>query len=141
MYHISEHSFDFIPKSNILLRNIETTSLSLGTLQIEVSISSKRLLYVWGYHPLAKWTRAKLASVTFVDGEVFFLTTDQLEKGVSLDVDAGINWKTVYDVASGWIMISELDWTSGDWVRIADDCVLGLREEKLGSVYIHPEWY
>jgi hypothetical protein len=59
-YRRSEHSFgfqvadpaEFVDRAG----GVETTSVSIGTLQIEVGIGSGAALFVWGLHTNDKWT-------------------------------------------------------------------------------------
>src|SRR5438067_1407980 len=58
-YSKREYSFRFVPASpDQLTERVGergVTSLSVGTLQIEVGIEHKRALYVWGLHPYTRW--------------------------------------------------------------------------------------
>lgn len=144
IYRRNEYSFDFIPASPDFIRKLigdkGSTSLSIDTLQIEVSIQQNRLLYVWGYYPWFKWKKKDLPEMNYSDGEVF-LSEQELVMGVSIDIDASKNWFTLYDEETGRIVVTYTEnFADANMIRITNDTLLGLKKNMLQCLCIHPQF-
>ncbi len=63
MYVRDEYGFDFRPSRPEQMPEFTQaacTSLLVGTLQIEVGVTTSRALFVWGYHPFSQWQNARV---------------------------------------------------------------------------------
>ena len=115
-----------------------TTSLSIGTLQIEIGIEKRNLLYVWGYHPFFNWKTTSIPEPEAFLGSVTLLPEHKLESGVSLAVDEGQKWRTFHDTNSGHIVITKHEnFLAGKLIKIADGCIIELKENSLSSLVLH----
>jgi hypothetical protein len=144
IYRRSEYSFDFLPHNHDELKEqvgaMGTTSLSIGTLQIEIGIEKRNLLYVWGYHPYFNWETASIPEPEALLGDVTLSSEHKLESGVSLAVDAGQKWQTFHDANSGLIVITRReDFLAGTCIEIANCCIVELKKNSLSSLVLHVE--
>ena len=87
IYRAYEYSFDFeVEAHSELARRAGsegTTSLLMGTLQIEIGIETGTLLFVWGLHSHTKWLRDQLPSFSPRPGSVKVLFDEEPIVGVS----------------------------------------------------------
>jgi hypothetical protein len=139
----SEQSFDFesMSRSGVRRRmgDLGTTSVLVGTLQIEIGIETGTLLYVWGYHPETAWKQARLSTPTAQPGMVSISFEEPPERGVSIGLVEVNEWPTAYDHATGWICIG--DPTPGrdaEWVEFATNTVVVLAEGELRALWLKP---
>ena len=144
IYRRGEYSFDFLPKNhdelNELVGTMGTTSLSIDTLQIEIGIENRNLLYIWGYHPYFNWKTASIPDIKAILGSVVLSSNQKLESGVSLTVDKSQKWQTFHDANSGWIVITRHeDFLTGTCIKIADGCFVELKGNLLFSLVLHVE--
>jgi hypothetical protein len=140
----SEHSFRFdIGEPQVLLDrsgDSGATSLSVGTLQIEVGVASGVVLYVWGLHPRFRWQQQPVGSPHPRTGTVRISNPSALQGGVSLEIAALGAWPTTYDRDSGWVQVGGEagDSEGDDQVLIASGIVLGLHLGCLRSIWLQP---
>ncbi|MCL4872324.1 MAG: hypothetical protein KJ063_25465 [Anaerolineae bacterium] len=144
IYRRNEYSFDFLPDNHDELKELigamGTTSLSIGTLQIEISIENRKLLYVWGYHPYFNWKTASILEPEAFLGSVTLSPKHKLEPGVSLAVAEDEKWQTFHDANSGCIVVTRYeDFLTGTCIKIADDCTIELKGNSLFSLVLHVE--
>src|ERR1700751_5239896 len=88
----SEYSFRCQPNEDELGKRLGTegsTSIAVGTLQIQVDVSSRQLLFIWGYHPNLAWQPAELAIPAAEPGRLEIPEGVRLESGVAYPL-AGI---------------------------------------------------
>lgn len=143
VYRESEYSLDFEPDQGFISHDIAgqqgTTSIMIDTLQIEVALETRRLLYVWGYFPAVRWERATVLPISAAQGCVRIRTGAQLIIGVTLALGAAEDWRREYDATSGWLSIHCATPTEHDRaVEFATGCVAVLREERLIALWLHP---
>src|SRR6266852_6308933 len=139
VYRAYEYSFDFIPADpkEVIRRAGEpgTTSLVIGTLQLEVGIATGALLYAWGYHPHTSWRQDRLPRVSSQEGCVTVLFDEEPVIGVSQGLAEVGEWQTTYDEGTGWICVSANEHDVAEsYVEFADNTIAGLTDEKLVSV-------
>lgn len=144
IYQKDEYSFDFIPNDQNVLRELAgtmgTTSLSIGTLQIEIGIEHKNLLYVWGYHPWFNWKTTLLPEIRFSLGCVTLSSDHKLTEGITLAIDEGQNWQTFRDSNLGYIIITRCeDFLKHSLIKIADGCMAELKGDSLLSLCLRVE--
>lgn len=135
----AEHSFLFLRAGN--LTGAITTNLLVGTLSIEVDIDNGRLLYVDGLSPRSRWIETKLPTPTAVDGSVELVDRASLESGVAVELASVGKWTTAVDSMSGWICCSEPD-RSDDLsnIQIATNTLIGIANEQIKSIWLHPSF-
>lgn len=146
IYRAYEYSFDYkvSSESELALRagNKGTTSLVVGTLQVEIGIETGAALFVWGLHShTTRWRRVHLPGVSSQKGCVKVLFDEAPVIGVSQVFAEVGEWQTTYDEDTGWISVSanEHD-VVGSHVEFADNTIAGLANEKLVSLWLRPFW-
>lgn len=144
LYSREEHSFRFEPDDRAeLVDRVDgqgVTSVVFDTLQLEVAIATKQALFVWGLHSYKKWSSASLGTPQASVGSVVVIPDENLILGVSVRDATAASISTVLDDASGWIRVSLGDLGGEELVRIASDVVLGIRDDFLSSIWMHPEF-
>lgn len=147
VYRAYEHSFDFKVESEpeLLRRAGEkgTTSVLVGTLQIEVGIETGNALFVWGLHSHnSQWKRDRLERVLSEKGCVRVSFDCEAIGGVSQALAGVGEWNTTYDVNNGWICISAReDDAAESYIEFAQDTIAGLANGKLVSIWLRPVWH
>jgi len=147
VYRAYEHSFDFKVKSSSDLTerigNKGTTSLLIGTLQIEVGIEVGAALFVWGLHShFSQWRRDHLSAVPAKRGGIRVLFDEEPTIGISQGLADVGEWHTAFDPNTGWICISSNQSDSAErYIEFAENTIAGVSNEKLVSVRLHPTWY
>jgi hypothetical protein len=144
LYLEGEYSFKFDARDRqeVLDRagNDGVTSLSVGTLQVEVGVETGIALFVWGFHPHLTWEDMRLAEPRSQPGQVRLSDPRVLARGVALQASPDGAWSTWRDPQTGWISVAPEPGASGaeSHVLIADGVVLGLRDGALSSVWLRP---
>ncbi|MFE7837206.1 hypothetical protein ACFU53_14535 [Streptomyces sp. NPDC057474] len=140
-YDDSEYGFSFSAQSaeslSERLGSEGVTSVLIGTLQLEVDIASRDVLFAWGYFPNVRGEVAELGTPRCSPGRVFISSDHSFQPGVSLAVP-GKGWRVSYDPSSGWVAIRRMDTGDADFVQIASGIVLGIDTGNLASVWLHP---
>ncbi|MEN6307984.1 MAG: hypothetical protein ABFD91_09540 [Anaerohalosphaeraceae bacterium] len=144
VYRQGDYSFDFIPfstdKFDTIVGEQSTTSLLINTLQIEISIQSKRLLYIWGYCPLFNYQEADIPEIKFEDGEITLLSDAALDIGVSMNISNGLKWSLYGDKKTGWSVVTYHDkWQNSKFIRIANGCIVGLIDMQISCLCLNPD--
>src|SRR5215210_3973240 len=146
VYREYEYSFDFkaAAQSELVRRSGGggTTSLLIGTLQIEIAIDTRVALFVWGLHSHSDhWVRTRLPRVSPRPGYLHVLFDQEPLPGICQSLTESSQLRTTYDPDSGWIRISLGDDETADvYVEFAEDTVAGLLNEKLISLWLRPAW-
>lgn len=140
-YDESEYGFSFSAQNGEALSerlgSEGVTSLLIGTLQLEVDIESREVLFAWGYFPNIRGSVSRLIPPRCKSGRVFISSEHSLEPGVSIEVP-GDKWRVEYDPSTGWIAIHLKNAADLDLVRIANGTVLGIENGDLASVWLNP---
>lgn len=140
-YDESEYGFSFSAQSGESLSerlgSEGVASVLIGTLQLEVDIESREVLFAWGYFPNVRGGVAELSVPRFIPGRVFISPDHPFEPGVSFEVP-GERWRVSYEPSSGWVAIRLNDATDAKFVQIASGTVLGIENGDLVSVWINP---
>ena len=142
----SDHAFGFQPGSPMVLReligNAGVTSLSIETLQIEVAVASRVVLFVWGLHPRARWQTGTLERPSARPGLLRLEDPVRLEagaSGVSIELESGVTWRTTYDPGTGWLRVAQAgDTKVGDRILIATGTVIDVLDGKINAVWLQP---
>lgn len=142
-YVAAEYSFAFeVASPADLHRRLGhggVTSLSVGTLQLEVAIEPRLLLFAWGLHPREAWLLRAVGRPNATNGAVRLDGDTPLERGVAVPLAAVGEWTTVFDESTGWLCIAEdHDHPNGDLTLIATGVVVGLNDGRLTSLWLAP---
>lgn len=142
LFSEGEHSFRFEPRSIIDLSartgDLGLTSASVGTLQLELDIESGRVLFVWGLHPRASWSRGRAQPRGALEGSVRRVPASGLVRGVAVSLAPVGAWKTVHDPSTGWVRVHRDKGDDHEAVVVATGTVLGLTSGCLNSVWLQP---
>jgi hypothetical protein len=120
--------------------NAGITSLSVGTLQVEVGVETGIALYVWGLHPSGRWQEDQFGAPHPQPGIARVSDPQGLRRGVSIEIAPVGSWSTFCDPGTGWV------WVTADagnreneiQVLIADGTALGFRDGRLSSIWLRP---
>jgi len=142
-YLEAEHSFVFDVASS---RDLEErsgfsgfTSLSVGTLQIEIGVESGVALFVWGLHPRAAWRSRSVGQPCPTMACVRFEMSEPMRRGVSIRLAEVGEWETAFDEATGWLCIAKNpDAGTRQELLIASGVALGVTDGSLDSIWLHP---
>jgi hypothetical protein len=110
-----------------------------GTLQIDVSIETKRLLFPWGYSPTESWgERDEEFHISEVkDGNIILKDADDLMSGMGYDTDL-VNVKPIYFKKSGMLLFGEASGAE-EWIKIADGTFVRLEGDKMKALLLSVE--
>ena len=141
IYDDSEYSFRYEADLSELrdrLGDGGVTSVTIGTLQIEVDVDSGQALFVWGLHPKAQWAEARLAPPRTQPGIVSFESEKPFSEGVSISAARVGVWNTQYDSKTGWVRVAPDPAPDESQIMIADGVVIGVLREELHSLWLRP---
>lgn len=143
IYEEAEYSFRFESSDLDDLRcrigNAGVASLSVGTLQIEMSVTTGQLLFAWGLHPKANWIESNLGSPSRRHGALFFEPAAELGEGISVSLVPVGSWCTWLDTESGWVRVSYDSTPDQEQTEIAQGVVVGQRHSQLSSIWLLPD--
>lgn len=133
-------AFEVEPSANLtrIKGDLGTTSLLIGTLQIDVSIETGYFLYPWGYLPESLWEPQILGYPELTMGRVQVKGAGHFQLGVSQRIDADARWKVAFDVESGWLRISPEIAIDARLFSFASDVAVGIQNRELTSVWLKP---
>lgn len=143
VYRRRDQSIDFEPADRAALemrRGAQgSASLLIGTLQLELGVESRQILFPWGLCPQASWSRGTIGRVTSQAGELFLSAGVALRSGVSRRLREE-GWKEpVFDVKSGWLSIGDLlPVFAPTYIEFASNCIAALVENELVSLRLKP---
>lgn len=141
-YDPADYGFAFEPSSLVDVQDRiggrGTTSILLGTLQIEFGVENGFLLYVWGYHPQTSWIEGHLIAPRSHPGCVRVELDAGARPGVSLELAKVNEWPTIRDPATGWLCIGTADTGDADCVEFAEDTVAVTRKQSLVGLWLRP---
>lgn len=142
-YIDDEYSFQFNAGSHVDLRDRlgprGSTSLAIGTLQVEVAVDDGTLLFVWGLHPRAAWRHEQHPTPHMRDATIRVRKLDELEAGISESIATDGTWTTTFDPDNGWVRIARPGAAEHeDRCRIASDTAIGLAGSEMNSVWLRP---
>jgi hypothetical protein len=145
LYRPNEYSFDFDLESrdeaHSRAGNGGTTSLLVGTLQIEIGIETEAALYLWGLHThFSKWSKADLPEISPHPGGIRVIFDKPPKTGVSELISYPGEWQTIHDASSGWICVMSSNKHPTSFVEFAKDTIAGLADRDLVSLWLHPTW-
>lgn len=143
-YVRDEHSFRFdVDFSADLLERAggsELASVSIGTLQIEVGVATRRALFAWGLHPRSRWLEAEIPSPRWLEGAAILGPATEYSAGASVKLSDVGEWGTAYDADTGWVRVSADPAAEDEIVEIASGVLLGSRGNELSSVWLRPNF-
>jgi hypothetical protein len=146
IYRRDDYAFDFECASreslSICIGNEGVASLGIGTLQIEVGISTRRLCYVWGYFPLLPRYEGSFIPQRYRAGGIKIKgkTGSNLTKGIGIQIVEVNTWPVIYDTQSHWICIgSNISPHQAKCVEFASNVVAVItRSDELIGLWLHP---
>ncbi|WP_183032706.1 hypothetical protein [Cupriavidus sp. UME77] len=106
VYYRADYSIDFIPEEKDIkskVGDVGTGCISIGTLQLELSILTGEVLFPWGLFPATRWEEVTLKTPIFEGGRIFLMDPSILVCGGGVDLIGFGDWKTYFDSLSGWI--------------------------------------
>lgn len=117
-----------------------TTSLVIGTLQIEVSVDRSLCLYVWGYCPYMKWEVSSGSPPPSRPGALRVVQNTDFVEGVSVGIEEMVPPSSHFNPESGWFCIGNLETPSGSQaVEFATDTLAAVKGGKIVSLWVKPE--
>jgi hypothetical protein len=140
LYRHAEYSIDFVPSSNELTARVGssgTGSISIGTLQLEVSIDTGEILFPWGLLPHTRWIDRPMAVPNALPGRLFLSDISVLVPGGAVDLPGGGTWQTHFDSESGWLYTSGDD-TADVVVKFAANSGASIASEQLTGLWLKP---
>lgn len=142
-YIIEDYSFDFKmagdDEFNVRTGLLGTTSIAIGTLQIELSVQTHICLFAWGYCPYSCWAAASLCTPSHIEGALMVQDT-HLVAGVSVSVGMPAQPTTRFDPHSGWFCIGDPGISQdASAVEFATDTIAVVSMGKLVSLWIRPD--
>jgi hypothetical protein len=143
VYRPDEYSFDFeVASERELAARVGTagrTSILVATLQIEISIETRQLLFFWGYTARRAWQDAEPPPINPVKGVVELITPMSLSRGISEQLVGLDEWVLYYSAKRGMVWISEHDGSVGqEQVEFADGCLVGITQGRIDSLILAP---
>jgi hypothetical protein len=142
-YIEAEYSFTFDVSSPADLRARSgaagVTSLSVGTLQIEVAVETGLVLFVWGLHPRSRWKVESVAQPNPAALSARVKPRVPLERGVTAQISPVGAWETYFDDTTGWARVAKNQgYRSEQEVLVATGIVLGITGHNLDSLWLQP---
>jgi hypothetical protein len=141
-YIDGEHSFRFDVGSPLEVMRWAgsegITSIAIGTLQLEVGVATKRMLFAWGLHPRMTWVADHLKPPNAHEGEVFVYPDQSLQAGVTIAAAPVGAWRTRYDPENGWVRIESDEGADDECTEIASSIVIGSKKGELQSIWLQP---
>lgn len=140
-YDQTEHSFRFNPDPADLgarLQGQGVTSVSIGTLQLEVDVESGQVLYAWGLHPNNIWRSDSIGAPSAEAGKITIHPEEDFEEGISIRLSRVGEWETLHDQQSGWLRVSPGMDDDEFQVEVADGVVIGGVGDNINSVWLQP---
>ncbi|WP_331445615.1 hypothetical protein [Streptomyces xanthochromogenes] len=115
-----------------------SVSLRIGSLQLEVGITTRQVLYARGYSPRESWNAARFDLPDMPPGVVFAEPDRPFVPGQPVALDRTGEWPIDHDVRSGWLRISAPgNEGKGTLTLIADGIAVGTYAEEIVSVWLH----
>ena len=140
-YNTSEHAFEFLPltPTDLAARTgaAGTTSIALGTLQLELDVSTGLVLFAWGYSPRTAWRDGSLPNPQMKSGAVRVIATSAFKPGVAVDFTEARDWQLTRDQTSQWVFLGCSPEPSSV-VEIATGVGLVIRNAVLSGVWLRP---
>jgi|SRR5215472_13217011 len=142
-YITAEHSFIFEPTSpaDVQARSglSGVTSLSVGTLQIEIGVDTRLVLFVWGLHPRTTWNMQPIGRPNPEKASVSVEMQVPLLRGVTVPIAPVGAWATSFDEITGWVRVArDANFASERELLVASGITLGLTNGGLDSLWLHP---
>lgn len=142
VYSESEYSFRYEPRdrSDLAARIGQdgVTSLSIGTLQVEVGVATRQLLFVWGLHPKLRWLQGSFVPPIAEPGRLIAELHRNLEAGVSISLAPVNSWTTHFDPESGWVRVAKDEASEDELTQIADGVIVGRALDEFNSLWLKP---
>jgi hypothetical protein len=113
---------------------------ALGSLELRAKRSSGKLLYVWGYHPMAMWRRRSQAPGPPAEHAVVkAAVSPPPEPQGSIGLWRHAELDTTFDPTSGWVRIARRGADPGDrLIRFASESLAELGGSSLRALWLQP---
>lgn len=141
VYRDAEYSIDFVPSSNELIARVGssgTGSVSIGTLQLEVSVDTGEILFPWGLFPHTQWAHRRMAAPIALSGRLFLSDASVLAPGGAVDLPGGGAWQANFDSESGWLYFG-VGHTADVVVEFAANTGASLSSDRLTGLWLKPK--
>jgi len=143
-YAIEDYAFDFEIQKPEEWRGtkgpVNCTSLSIGTLQLELWIEESLCLYVWGYCPHVGWKCSPISRPSSRPGALRVVQDTAFIPGVSVGIEEMVPPTSHFNPESGWFCIGNVEAPRGSQVvEFATDTLAAVRGGKLVSLWVKPE--
>ncbi len=140
LYYVErEASFAYQVEAGGIPNKDVTPSIALGTLEIEVSLESGRLLYASGYCPRESWLYARLTPpLTRSVGVALDDMSGLRDKDAVVTLARVGDWPVEYDSTNGWLRIAREGGKDEESAEIATDVIVGTIEGGIHSLWLHP---
>ena len=145
LYRQDEYSIDFEVASKLVLAervgSAGVTSISFTTLQIEVGIERRGLLYAWGLFPKTRWQLGQLSVPILQPGRVRVISDgEELRPGVAIPFHESTGWSVAWDQSTGWIRFGNGAFHgTGTGVEFAKNLAVVIAEGTLISIWLRPK--
>jgi hypothetical protein len=140
-YVDDDYAFDFKVDPKVKAAVIGpsgSTSLVIGTLQLEVAIDTMQCLYIWGYCPTQRWEMGLLLPPASHPSALKVCSAIRFARGVSVGLE--VVAKPYFDSRSGWFCIGNKEpAANGLVIEFATNTVAVIVERQLISLWIKPE--
>lgn len=113
------------------------TSLCIGTTQIETSVTSGRIWYVWGYNNFIRWRRAELCVPTSKKAALFFARFQLLRPGVAVELQNGFSDGATFDDRTGWLKIGRGHFHDTA-IEFATDTIASISDGEITGLWVRP---
>ncbi|HYH75181.1 MAG TPA: hypothetical protein VD735_04445 [Candidatus Saccharimonadales bacterium] len=136
-FSISDESIEFTAQKSSELLEPSTASLIVaGTIQIEFSTHSGRLLHVWGYSPREQWTRlADALEINARAGAVYLTDLNTAGSGEGYNTVLTDATPTYYE-GSGHLLIGDYQ-VGNTLIEIASGAFISLDGNDLQGVIVY----
>ncbi|MFM0397877.1 hypothetical protein [Paraburkholderia aspalathi] len=142
IYRKSEFSIDFVQtKDSAGEKNsrVDVSSISIGTLQLEVSMKCGEVLFPWGYFSSSRWISHPLTPPVAVPGRLLLSDTTTLLAGGASDLPGSEEWNTYFDRSSGWVLVGG-ECVGDVAIEFATRVIGLLANEQLVGLWLKPTW-
>ncbi|MCA9910688.1 MAG: hypothetical protein KC519_18660 [Anaerolineae bacterium] len=137
IYSMLDYSFDFFAEDDRLAQG--GTTLSIGTLQIEVDIEDQFLLFPWGVHPHTAWVKGTLPKTKAQRGGIKVVFDVSAQPGIAIKIGPQNTWKTIFDENTGWVCVhSDSNFSQHQNIEFAQSSIIGLHNNRIATLWLKP---
>ena len=139
IYRQQEYSFDFyVAEAKTMVGG---STITIGTLQIEVNGDTGCLRYIWGYWPNVTWKAVTLPTINFFSGGVKVMPIEDVNDAIVVTLEEYEKWRTFYDAENGWLCITPVEpehLQLCQHIEFARNIGASISQEQLQALWLHP---